>query len=72
MREIPEIVPPGSGIWTKATMILVRLVLVVFLVWVLFSAKIATNNPVAEDTPSTSQNSKSVVDPSAGQKHRFG
>lgn len=61
-----------SAKWTRAAIIVVRLALLVFLVWVLITAKIPANTPVAEDSPSPTQNSRTVAEPCSPPPHRIG
>ncbi len=58
--------------WTRAAMIVVRLTLLVFLVWALVSAKVPANTPVAEDSPSPTQNSRTVAEPRSTPPHQIG
>lgn len=47
----PDANPSGENTtwWAKAAMNAVRLALLIFLIWALFSARFLTENPVAED-----------------------
>lgn len=58
--------------WTRAAMIVARLALLVFLVWVLVSAKIPANNPVAEDSPTPAKNSRTVAEPRSAPAQQIG
>lgn len=58
--------------WSRATMIIVRVALLVFLVWALISARFPENTPVAEDAASPDQSSLSVSEPCSPPDEQFG
>jgi len=58
--------------WSRAAMIAVRLTLLVFLLWALFSARFPVNTPVAEDSPAPSQNSRTVAEPYSAAPQQLG
>lgn len=49
--------------WSRFAMTVVRVALLVFLIWTLFSARFASETPVAEDAPSAPQSSRAVDTP---------
>jgi len=49
--------------WSRFAMTVVRVALLVFLIWTLFSARFATETPIAEDVPLTPQNSRTLDTP---------
>jgi len=53
----------GPERWSRFAMTIVRVALLVFLIWTLFSAKFASETPIAEDVPSTPQSSRAVDTP---------
>jgi len=53
-------------------MIVVRLALLVFLVWALFSARFPTNTPVAEDSSAPRQNSSTIAEPCTTPPQQLG
>lgn len=63
---------PHPGWWSRAAMIVVRLALLVFLIWTLFSARFASETPVAEDAPSAPQNSRTITAPRPTDGGRLG
>lgn len=72
MSSVPHSATAGNARWTRAVMVVVRLALLVFLVWALVSAKFPANTPVAEDTPSPSQNSRTIADPCSALPQQLG
>jgi len=65
MSSVPQSTIADKVKWTRAMMIVVRLALLVFLVWALFSARFPSNTPIAEDSSTPSQNSRTVAEPSS-------
>ena len=72
MSSVPDPAIADKKTWSRATMIVVRAALLVFLVWALVSARFPDNTPVAEDNPSPSQNSRTVTEPCPAQPSQFG
>jgi hypothetical protein len=60
------------GWWTRVAMAAVRVALLAFLIWTLFSARFASETPVAEDVPSTPQNSRTTTAPCPTESGRLG
>ena len=55
--------PSGNAGWTRAVMIVARVVLLVFLLWTLFSSGFPDRTPVAGDTPAAPAESHSSAVP---------
>ena len=72
MSSVPDPAIAEKTTWSRATMIVVRLALLVFLVWALVSARFPENTPVAEDSSAPSQNSQSVTDPCPTPPNQLG
>ena len=72
MSSVPDPAISDKRIWSRATMIVVRLALLVFLVWALVSARFPDNSPVAEDSASPGQNSHSVSEPCSTPPNQLG
>lgn len=65
----PEAVEPA--LWTRAGLTLLRLALVVFLVWALFSGRFPGDTPVAKDAPATGSNGQTTTEPASVDRVRF-
>jgi len=72
MSSVPDPAIAEKTTWSRATMIVVRLALLVFLVWALVSARFPENSSVAEDAAVPSQNSHSVSDSCSAPPNQFG
>jgi hypothetical protein len=60
----PETADPGGhGGWTRAMVIVVRVALLVFLLWTLYSSHFSERTPVAGDPPPTPAESHSSAVP---------
>jgi hypothetical protein len=57
--------------WTKAGLTLLRLALVVFLVWVLFSSRFPSDTPFAEDSSSTNRSGRTAAEPAQMDRAQF-
>lgn len=55
--------PSEHGGWTRAVIIVVRVALLVFLLWALFSSRFPGRTPVAGDTPPAPAESQSSAAP---------
>ena len=71
MSSVPQSTIANNVKWTRAMMVIVRLALLVFLIWALFSARFPSNTPIAEDSSTPSQNSCTVAAPSSAQPHQL-
>ena len=65
----PETAEPA--LWTRAGLTLLRLTLVVFLVWALFSGRFPDDTPVAEDAAATGSNGQTTTEPASVGRVRF-
>jgi hypothetical protein len=72
MSSVPDPAIAEKKTWSRATMIVVRLALLVFLVWALVSARFPENSPVAEDSAAPGQNSHSVSEPCPAPPNQLG
>jgi len=72
MGSVPDSAIADKATWSRAAMIVVRLALLVFLVWALVSTRFPENTPVAEDSPASSQHSRTVAEPCAAAPHQLG
>ena len=72
MSGVRDTAIADRGNWSRAAMIVVRLALLVFLVWALFSARFPTNTPVAEDSSIPSQNSHTISEPCTTNPQQLG
>lgn len=59
------------ALWTKAGLTLLRLALVVFLVWVLFSSRFPAETPFAEDAASPDRNGQTAAEPAQVDRAQF-
>lgn len=72
MNSVPDPAVMEKKAWSRATMIIVRVALLVFLVWALVSARFPENTPMAEDAASPNQNSHSVAEPCSTPEEHLG
>lgn len=72
MDRATDIDKTEHGGWTRAAVIVVRVALLVFLVWALFSANFPAQTPVAEDTTSSKRDSRTAVAPSSDTPAELG
>ena len=72
MSSVPDPAIADKKTWSRATMIVVRVALLVFLVWALVSARFPDNTPVAEDSVPPGQNSHAVSEPCSAPPNQLG
>ena len=72
MSGVPKPESGGASGWTRVAMIIVRLALLVFLIWALFTARLPMNTPVAEDSPNPAHNSGNATELSADDPQYLG
>jgi hypothetical protein len=72
MSSLQDPAIADKNTWNRATMIVVRVALLVFLVWALVSARFPENTPVAEDSPAPSQNSHTISEPCSAPPNQLG
>lgn len=72
MSSVPDPAIADKKTWSRMTMMVVRVALLVFLVWALVSARFPENTPVAEDNPAPSQNSRTVSEPCSAPPNQLG
>ncbi len=72
MSNVPDPAIANNGIWSRATMIVLRLALLVFLVWALVSARYPGQPSVAEDSGVPGQNNESVTEPCSTSPNQLG
>ena len=63
MNQMPEPAISEPVRWTRAAVMIVRVVLLVFLLWALISTNFPGETPVAEDGAAPPQDSRTAVDP---------
>ncbi len=72
MSSVPDPAIADKKTWSRATMIVVRVALLVFLMWALVSARFPDNTPVAEDSVPPGQNSHAVSEPCSAPPNQLG
>lgn len=72
MSSVPDPAIAEKLTWSRATMFLVRLALLVFLVWALVSTRLPDNSPVAEDAASPGQTNHSASEPGTEPPNQLG
>ncbi len=72
MTEPHETESPLPGWWSRTAMTLVRLALLVFLIWTLFSARFARETPIAGDVPSPNRDSRTIAEPCPTDDRQIG
>lgn len=72
-RMHPEMDPeaPEPALWTRAGLTLLRLALVVFLVWALFSGRFPGDTPVAEDAAAPRSIGQTTTEPTSVDRVHF-
>ncbi len=72
MSSVPDPAIAEKITWSRATMFVVRLALLVFLVWALVSTRLPDHSPVAEDSAAPGQNNHSAAEPCTAPPNQFG
>ena len=72
MKPVDEQTGTDKTWWTRAVLIAVRLVLVVFLLWALVSTRLPADTPVAEDAVTPTEISQSSDDPCTTDSQHLG
>jgi hypothetical protein len=72
MSSVPDPAIAEKITWSRATMFVVRLALLVFLVWALVSTRFPDHSSVAEDSAATGQKNHSTSEPCTAPPSQFG